>query len=393
MTARATRQCELERFANHTAEPVPELRAAPSMIAAELPANEPHRLAELQAFDVLDTEPEQAYDDITFLASQICGAPIALISLVDRERQWFKSKVGLDATETPRDIAFCSHAIHDPGELFIVGDASADRRFAGNPLVLDDPSIRFYAGAPLATAGGNALGTLCVIDRVPRSLTPDQAAALEALSRQVMTQLELRNTVSELELAVRERGRYQAQLENYQRRLEEHLAEAAEASVTDPLTRLKNRRAFLEHLDEEIVRSRRCGTDVSLIMLDVDNFKHFNDTFGHPAGDEALEQTARLLTSQSRSTDMIARYGGEEFAIVQSGTGSDGALVLAERFRRAVESADWPRRNLTVSVGVATSRSGESAAAELLAAADAALYRAKAAGRNRVAHASDIDAG
>ena len=157
------------------------------------------RLAELRSFDVLDTVEEEAYDAITYLASQICDVPIALISIVDEDRQWFKSRVGLDATETHRDLAFCAHAIRRPSSLMVVSDAAADPRFMANPLVTGDPSIRFYAGAPLVSPAGYALGTLCVIDREPRELSADQEKALAALSVQVMALLELRRTVRELE--------------------------------------------------------------------------------------------------------------------------------------------------------------------------------------------------
>ena len=212
------------------------------MIAADQPENEAGRLEELKSFDILDTLPEQAYDDITFLASLICGTPIALMSLVDERRQWFKSRVGLDADETDRDLAFCSHAILESDEMLVVSDASEDVRFADNPLVVGDPKVRFYAGVPLTTAAGNALGTLCVIDQTPHDLTAEQEAALRALSRQVMAQLELRRNLAALEAASVERDRYEEQLEVYQRRLEEHLALIAEQSVTDPLTGLRNRR-------------------------------------------------------------------------------------------------------------------------------------------------------
>jgi signal transduction histidine kinase len=154
--------------------------------------DEAARLAELHESGLLDTEAEQAYDDIAYLASRICETPIALVSLVDHDRQWFKSKVGLSVSETSRDVAFCAHAIRTPAELFVVADATCDARFADNPLVLGDPNIRFYAGAPLTTANGNALGMLCVIDRVPRQLDPAQIASLRALSRMVMAQIELR---------------------------------------------------------------------------------------------------------------------------------------------------------------------------------------------------------
>lgn len=163
-----------------------------------IPKNEPQRIAELKSYDVLDTPPEEVFDSITLLASHICATPIALITLIDSDRQWFKSKVGVSVAETSRDIAFCAHAIMEE-DLLIVPDATTDKRFAGNPLVRSHPRIRFYAGAPLITRNHHALGTLCVIDRVPRKLTAEQREALRALSRQVMAQLESRRVVGQLQ--------------------------------------------------------------------------------------------------------------------------------------------------------------------------------------------------
>jgi len=146
--------------------------------------DEGHRLKALHHYRILDTDPEQAFDDLTLLASQVCGTPIALISLVDEDRQWSKSRIGVPELETARSVSFCAHAIQQPG-LFIIPDASTDVRFRDNPMVQNDPHIRFYAGAPLLTRDGDALGTLCVIDRRPRVLTEDQKQALAALQRQV----------------------------------------------------------------------------------------------------------------------------------------------------------------------------------------------------------------
>lgn len=162
--------------------------------------NEKTRLNVLWQYEVLDTVPEELFDDLTELAARICEAPIALISLVDEKRQWFKSKVGLSVSETSRDVSFCSHAIRQSG-LFIVPDATQDSRFANNPLVTSDPKIRFYAGAPLITPDGYALGTLCIIDKVPRELRPEQKQALIILARHVVTQLELRRRSLELNRA------------------------------------------------------------------------------------------------------------------------------------------------------------------------------------------------
>jgi len=168
------------------------------MKEAPLPENEQARLASLYEYKILDTEPEQSFDELTRLAAYICGTPIALVSLVDANRQWFKSKVGLNALETPRSVAFCTHALLEPQNVFIVPDSHADERFADNPLVTSDPNVRFYAGVPLTTADGNSLGTLCVIDHVPRDLKPEQVEALRDLGRQVLRQMELRRNLAEM---------------------------------------------------------------------------------------------------------------------------------------------------------------------------------------------------
>src|SRR3974377_1566274 len=169
-------------------------------MTAPIPENEKKRLKVLWQYEVLDTVPEEVFDDLTELAARICEAPMALISLVDEKRQWFKSKVGLTLEETPRDISFCAHAIKQ-SDLFIVPDATQDPRFANSPLVVADPKIRFYAGAPLITPDGYALGTLCIIDTVPRELRPDQQQALRILARHVVSQLELRRRSRELAAA------------------------------------------------------------------------------------------------------------------------------------------------------------------------------------------------
>jgi len=171
--------------------------ASPTKFAVPIPRNEPERLATLRRLEVLDTPEEHIFNEITELAAIICGTPIAIISLVDAERQWFKAKVGLKARETPRDVAFCAHAIMQT-DLFVVPDATRDPRFARNPLVTAEPEIRFYAGAPLVTADQHVVGTLCVIDRVARQLKPAQKDALRKLGRQVVALLEMRRQMREL---------------------------------------------------------------------------------------------------------------------------------------------------------------------------------------------------
>ena len=166
-------------------------------MTTELPAREAARLEALRQYRILDTGREQSYDDLTSLAASICGVPIALISLVDDHRQWFKSKVGLDVSETPRDISFCAHAIRGKTTM-VVDDVHGDQRFCNNPLVTGSPHIRFYAGVPLQTPSGDSIGTLCVIDAEPRQLSQQQLSSLEALARQVVIQLELRRVSAQL---------------------------------------------------------------------------------------------------------------------------------------------------------------------------------------------------
>jgi FOG: GAF domain len=176
-----------------------------------VPANDIERLRTLRSYKILDTKPEERFDDLTQLAALICGVPISLISLIDSDRQWFKSRFGLDMAETPRAQAFCTHAIMQP-EMFVVPDAAKDERFAQNPFVTGETHIRFYAGAPLAARDGHLLGTLCVMDREPHTLTESQTKALEILSRLVIANIELRRDLQELReaLAVRDADEHSA---------------------------------------------------------------------------------------------------------------------------------------------------------------------------------------
>jgi GAF domain-containing protein len=204
---------------------------------APIPTDENARLRALHRYEILDTPNEREYDDITFLASQICGAPIALISLVDEKRQWIKSRIGLEIEESPRDVAFCAHAISSgESQPLIINDALSDKRFVANPLVTGDPHIRFYAGAPLVTPDKHSIGTLCVIDREPRQLTEKQLQALQALARQVTTKLELRRTTALLRAANED-------LRNL--------------SLTDEVTGLYNRRGFYFHAEQQFKLFRK----------------------------------------------------------------------------------------------------------------------------------------
>jgi diguanylate cyclase (GGDEF)-like protein len=348
-----------------------------------LTVDELQRLESLRSYAILDSQAEQAYDDIVSLASHICGVPIALISLVDEDRQWFKARVGLDVAQTPRSQAFCAHAILQPDQLMEVPDATQDPRFADNPLVTGDPGIRFYAGVPFVASSGMALGTVCVIDRVPRTLTPAMAVALKALSRQVTALLSLRRTVAELRLLTQAQAQQQKQLDSYRKQLEEVNRDLSEQTQRDPLTGLKNRRAFDHILREELSRAQRVQSSLGLLMVDVDHFKPFNDAFGHVAGDAALQQIANVLQAQVRSYDHVARYGGEEFAVVLPDSQQEEVLAVANRVRAAVEAMPSAHRSFTVSVGAAMAILIDTPT-RLVERADKALYQAKHQGRNGV---------
>ena len=192
------------------------------MGAPTISTNDAARVRALQKYAILDSEPEQAFDDLTLLASYVCKTPIALISLVDENRQWFKAKVGISAKETSRNIAFCSTAIQQ-ADVFVVPDALKDERFRTNPLVVSEPNIRFYAGAPLINEDGYALGTLCVIDRAPRELAADQELALKALSRLVLMQMEFRRNLILLKEALSDRTREEHEREHELRKVQDQL--------------------------------------------------------------------------------------------------------------------------------------------------------------------------
>ncbi|MDH4066427.1 MAG: GAF domain-containing sensor histidine kinase, partial [Acidobacteriota bacterium] len=206
---------------------------------APMPGDERDRLEALRRYQVLDTPPELSYDDLVLLASEICGTPIAAISMVDEDRQWFKSILGLDVRQTPRDVAFCAHTILDKDQPLVVEDATEDPRFSDNALVVGAPGIRFYAGTPLVMSDGHAIGTLCVIDREPRRLSSSQRRALEVLGREVVAQLELRRNVDILERTVLTLERTQAELRRAQQEqndLKDQFVSHVSHELRSPLT-------------------------------------------------------------------------------------------------------------------------------------------------------------
>ena len=352
------------------------------MKSAPIPQNEAERIAALKRYAILDSMPEKAYDDLLAIIAGICGTPMGAISLVDTGRQWFMAQKGLPAKETPRDIAFCSHTILGD-DVFVVNDALTDERFHDNPLVTENPNIRFYAGAPLVTPGGQAIGSLCVIDNQPREISDAQKQALSSLSRQVVALLELRAAHKDLKNHLGEREWYERMLHIREQELLDENKQLTKMSRTDALTGLTNRRAFNSAMDAAVSMAAGDGSSLAMAIVDIDHFKALNDAHGHPAGDNALILIARALEAEAPAMATVARFGGEEFAVILPGHGSGGAAIASEKMRKAVEQlAHVPP--LSVSVGIAAYRSGDSVS-DLYMRADTALYSAKRSGRNRVA--------
>lgn len=334
----------------------------------ETPLDEERRMASLRASGILFTPAEERFDRITRLAAQHLGMPIALVTLVADQCQWFKSARGLSATETSRDISFCGHAIHGDDTL-VVNNALDDPRFADNPLVTGEPHIRFYAGHPLRMSDGSRAGTLCIIDRRPRQLSAAKLQALRDLAAIAESELQR----GQLNAA---QGELLAKMDDLQRR----------ASI-DGLTKLWNRSAVMDILAAELGRAKR-GVPMCVAMIDADHFKKVNDIHGHPAGDAVLIELAARIRRCVRDYDAVGRYGGEEFIAVMGHCETEVAAAVCERIRAQVEAEPIPtpkgELKVTVSIGLAAYDAGHADQGSLVAAADEALYRAKHKGRNRV---------
>lgn len=282
--------------------------------AYPVPQEETDRLQELESYDILDTAPEQIYDDLVFLASQVCGTEIAAISLIDEDRQWFKAKCGIEDTETAREDAFCAHAIVQPEDTFIVEDAVQDDRFRENPYVQGDPNIRFYAGAPLVTPDGRALGTICAIDDEPGRLSETQERALEALSNMVMTQLELRRRSRELRSTKDELEEMTEELKRSNEELD-RFASVVTHELKDPLTQVVSNLDLLDlTVDDEL------DDEASELLEDA------------ITGGERMENLIQDLLRYSRA----GGSDGERQRVAMDGV----ADQVRDELRRKIESAD-----------------------------------------------------
>ena len=318
------------------------LSANDAMIEPPRPVDEIARLSSLHALGILDTRAEERFDRITRMTQRLFDVEISLISLVDADRQWFKSKQGIAACETSRDISFCGHAILGD-EILIVEDARADARFADNPLVTSEPHIRFYAGCPIHSPDGYLIGTLCLIDRKPRCLSDEDQHTLVDCAKLVENEILL----------------------------------STQATV-DELTQVANRRGFNLVARHVLPLCQRNQTRVELAFFDLDGFKEVNDKFGHAYGDDMLKLFARLLTECFRSADVVARIGGDEFVVLMLGSDpkSDAALRRLEN-RAAAENSEIAGRLAWSAGRVEFDSERHSTIEAMLAEADSRMYRSK----------------
>ncbi|MCC4832573.1 MULTISPECIES: sensor domain-containing diguanylate cyclase [Shewanella] len=316
------------------------------MLTAPIRDNEEARLQTLRNLNVLDTAAEERFDRITRLAKRLFSVSICLVSLVDENRQWFKSCQGLVATETPRDISFCGHAIHHDGP-FVINDASADPRFSDNPLVTQAPHIRFYTGHPLTMPNGMRVGTLCIIDDKPREFGEEDQVALKDLAEMVVSELV-----------------------------------SIQQTTLDELTGISNRRGFEVLANQAMATWDRNNVGSCLVFFDLDFFKEINDSHGHDAGDRALKSFANLLTQEFRDSDVIARFGGDEFLVLFCEC-NDGHVTFAlERFKRALKMHNATSNEpfeLAYSVGFASRKAKQELdVIQYLELADKEMYQVKA---------------
>lgn len=322
------------------------------MPAAATPPQERQRLEALCDYR-LEEGGDARLDDVVSLAARLAGTPMAMVSFVEADFQHLVARHGLPIERTPREVAFCAHAILQPDRPLLVPDTRADARFADNPLVHGPPGLRAYLGVPLVTPAGEALGALSVLDVQPRSHDPATVETIQALARIAVTTLELHRAMRRVK----------------------------ELALTDALTGLPNRIAFLEALSRAIARQRRDGAPFSVLYLDLDGFKSVNDRAGHAAGDAALAALGRLLRGTARRQDLPARLGGDEFALLLAERDGKGAARVGQRVCLAIAGA-MAGQGVTASVGGVVFHEPPADENAALAAVDAMMFSAKREGGN-----------
>lgn len=343
------------------------------MLNHALPSNEVLRQQVLDEQELLDTPADPYLDVLVRVVREMFEVKTVLISLVDHDRQWFKARLGLDMPETPRSMSFCSHAIlHE--DTFIVEDTHDDPRFRDNPVVVNSPFLRFYAGQPLLTHSGQAIGTLCLLHPHPKRLNAAQVRRLKDMATLVEGYLKLRH-VSEQTRELR------AALSREQRKV-----------MLDPLTQLWNRAGLNHFLPRELRQAGERDLKLGLLFCDLDHFKSVNDTHGHGVGDQVLWESARRISSAVRPQDVVTRSGGEEFVVLTQVHDHEELLRIAERIRHALDrepiQAGQVELRLTISIGCTLADLDEHPD-HALERADQALYQAKRNGRNRVEFARE----
>jgi diguanylate cyclase (GGDEF)-like protein len=318
-----------------------------------IPPNEIERLRALRSYEILDSGPEFDFDALTRVASQYFRTPAAVVGLLDSDRIWFKSCLGLDVPQLDRKIAFCAYTVMRPGELLVVEDLQKDPRFQDNPLVIGPPYARFYAGAPIVDSNGYALGSLAIVDTQPRTFDDNEREVLLDLASMVMTALENRRRTLML----------------------------TKMALTDHLTGVTNRAQFDRALEAEMAHAKRTGEPFSVLCLDLDGFKDINDRYGHPTGDEVLCEVANRLQQQMRAEDTLSRLGGDEFGMVMRESTQLSAKSLAQRIIQTMTTpitlTNGEEVTIGISIGMATYHPGIESPYALLAQADSDLYRSK----------------
>ncbi len=341
------------------------------MLIPSLPSNEAERLHTLHELKILDTPLQSEFERITRIALQIYKVPMAAISLVDQHRLWFKSTQGLDISECSRESSFCAHAILQDN-IFTVPDTSLDNRFLDNSFVLETPHIRFYAGYPLRALNGEMLGMMCIFDEVSREIAESELLYLQDLAALVESEI------------------YKYKIVDSYQSIVSQLKQAHLSSMVDPLTQLWNRKGLDSLLKSQLNECKKQGSLLGIALVDIDNFKKINDTYGHLIGDRALKNLGKCLVNSCRKYDVIGRWGGEEFLIlIMADTQKDIEGVL-ERLRLKVEKLpifyeNKMSFNLTVTIGATICLPNQRFSYETLVdKADKALYIGKNTGKNCV---------
>lgn len=368
------------------------------MSAVSWSTEETSRLAKLQDYCILDTLPDTTYDELAELTAQACQMPAALVTFVDTNRLWVKARVGTDISETPRYQAFCDQTIQN-AEPLIIEDALQHPQFRNNPLVTGPPHVRFYAGHPLVTPDGYALGTLCVLDYQPRRMSTQQLNMLKVLSHQVVAQMELSRHAHQLqqvnnsiEQRVTERTHsLRASLHRLlkvQSDLLKREAASRHNALHDPLTGLPNRSYFLQRLEQSVQLTRRNSNhQYAVLFIDLDSFKPVNDMLGHDVGDQLLTHVADRIKRLLRKSDLVARLGGDEFVVLLDDiVGRNEAITAVRRIQWHLEQpftvADR-QLSISASIGIALSQQGYQQAESVLRDADTAMYQAKRLAKKR----------